>query len=86
LDDPKMPHRFSEANRPGAYLSVVKAGDLGPGDAVEVIGRPAHPVTIGLLAYLIYTDHRLASLLVEMFDQDLTPAEWRDLLREKLAS
>ncbi len=86
LEDPKMPHRFSEANRPGAYLAVVKAGDLGTGDAVEVVDRPAHPVTIGLLAYLIYTDHRLASLVVEMFEKNLSSAEWRDFLRVKLAS
>lgn len=31
LEDTKMPHRFSEANRPGAYLAVVKAGDLRTG-------------------------------------------------------
>jgi MOSC domain-containing protein YiiM len=59
---------------------------VGSGDAVEVIHRPAHPVTIGLLAYLIYTDHRLAALLMEMFDQDLTSDEWREFLKAKLAS
>jgi MOSC domain-containing protein YiiM len=86
MEDPKLPHRFSEANRPGAYLSVVKEGDLAAGDPVEVIDRPAHPVTIGLLAYLIYTDHRLASLVVEKIEQDLTSDQWRDFLRAKLAS
>lgn len=86
MEDQKFPNRFSEANRPGAYLSIVKEGDLGSGDSVEVIDRPAHPVTIGLLAYLIYTDHRLAALLMEKFEQDLTSDEWRELLKAKLAS
>jgi MOSC domain-containing protein YiiM len=86
MEDPKLPHRFSEANRPGAYLSVVKEGDLAKGDVVEVVDRPAHPVTIGLLAYLIYTDHRLASLVVEKFDEDLTSEQWREFLKAKLAS
>ncbi|HEX2178033.1 MAG TPA: MOSC domain-containing protein [Actinomycetota bacterium] len=86
MEDQKLPHRFSEANRPGAYLSVVKEGQLAKGDAVEVIKRPAHPVTIGLLAYLIYTDHRLASLVMEKIDEELTSAEWRDFLKAKLAS
>jgi MOSC domain-containing protein YiiM len=86
MEDQKLPHRFSEASRPGAYLSVVKEGELAKGDTVEVVERPAHPVTIGLLAYLLYTDHRLASLVVEKFDEDLTSDEWRDFLKAKLAS
>ena len=86
MEDQKFPNRFSEANRPGAYLSILKEGEVGSGDAVEVLHRPAHPVTIGLLAYLIYTDHRLAALLMEMFDQDLTSDQWREFLKAKLAS
>lgn len=86
MEDQKLPHRFSEANRPGAYLSVVREGELAKGDTVEVVERPTHPVTIGLLAYLLYTDHRLASLVVEKFDEDLTSDEWRDFLKAKLAS
>lgn len=38
--------RFTEAGRVGAYLSVVRAGTVGAGDAVEVVRRPGHGVTI----------------------------------------
>lgn len=86
MENPKIPNRFSEANRPGAYLSVTKEGELGVGDAVEILERPAHPVTIGLMAYLNYTDHRLASLLKDMLNHDLTAEEWKEFLQAKLAS
>lgn len=38
--------RFTEAARPGPYLSVVKSGTIGVGDEVEVVSRPGHGVTI----------------------------------------
>jgi MOSC domain-containing protein YiiM len=86
MEDRTFPNRFSEGNRPGAYLSIVKEGYLEKCDIVEIIDRPAHPVTIGLLAYLMYTDHRTAALLTEMFGQDLTREEWREFLQPRLRS
>lgn len=43
---PRWVRRFTQANRTGAYLRVVENGDLGAGDAVEVVRRPAHGVTL----------------------------------------
>lgn len=86
MEDRTFPNRFSEASRPGAYLSVIKEGALESGDIVEIIDRPAHPVTIGLFAYLSYTDHRTAALLLEMLDQDLTREECREILQARLRS
>ncbi|GAA1721186.1 hypothetical protein GCM10009809_16030 [Isoptericola hypogeus] len=42
---PRWVRRFTQANRTGAYLRVVENGDLGAGDAVEVVHRPTHGVT-----------------------------------------
>ncbi len=39
--------RFTEHGAPGAYLRVVREGTVGAGDAVEVVHRPAHGVSIG---------------------------------------
>jgi len=38
--------RFTERGRTGAYLAVVEPGVLGVGDAVEVLGRPEHGLTV----------------------------------------
>ncbi|KQR61958.1 molybdenum cofactor sulfurase [Frigoribacterium sp. Leaf172] len=39
--------RFQAEGRPGAYLSIVKAGPVQAGDPVSVVSRPDHGVTIG---------------------------------------
>ncbi|MGT2426525.1 MOSC domain-containing protein [Amnibacterium kyonggiense] len=39
--------RFREYGAPGAYFRVIRAGDVRAGDAIEVVDRPTHGVTIG---------------------------------------
>lgn len=46
MDDPRWPRRFRENGRCGAYFSVVEEGRLRAGDAIEVIRRPEHGVTV----------------------------------------
>src|SRR5437868_12113078 len=50
MGDPRFLKRFAAAGRPGAYLRVIREGDLGAGDAIEVISRPAHGVTSALVS------------------------------------
>lgn len=38
--------RFTQHGAPGAYLSVVAAGEVAAGDAVDIVHRPAHGLTI----------------------------------------
>ena len=42
--------RFAKARRPGTYLRIAEEGELGAGDAIEVVGQPGHGVTIGEFA------------------------------------
>ncbi|ROS79171.1 MOSC domain-containing protein [Cellulomonas sp. PhB143] len=46
MGEERWVRRFTEANRTGAYLRVVSRGDVGAGDAIVVVHRPAHGVTI----------------------------------------
>jgi MOSC domain-containing protein YiiM len=46
MDDAEFPRKFMDAGRPGAYLRIVREGDVGAGDAVTVTSRPAHGVTL----------------------------------------
>jgi MOSC domain-containing protein YiiM len=39
--------RFREHGAPGAYFRVVRAGVIRQGDAIEVVERPEHGITIG---------------------------------------
>jgi MOSC domain-containing protein YiiM len=46
LGDPRFPRRFQTVGRMGAYLRVVQEGDIGAGDAIDVISRPDHDTTL----------------------------------------
>jgi len=47
MDEAHWVRRFYEYGAPGAYLRVVSEGMVGQGDAIEVVHRPNHGVTIG---------------------------------------
>ncbi len=57
--DGRLVKRFGEASRPGAYLRIVAEGELSAGDAVEVVHRPAHDVTVALVSRAILLDDAL---------------------------
>jgi MOSC domain-containing protein YiiM len=57
MDDPHFIRRFTEAMRPGVYLRIVGEGELGAGDAIRVVEKPSHTVTIRDV-FRIYTRDR----------------------------
>jgi MOSC domain-containing protein YiiM len=46
MDVPHWIKRFTRGGMPGAYLRVLTSGTLGAGDAVHVVNRPGHGVTV----------------------------------------
>ncbi|MFF3545232.1 MOSC domain-containing protein [Streptomyces platensis] len=57
--------RFTQAAVPGAYLRVIEPGEIRAGDAVEVVHRPDHEVTIGLMFRALTTRRELLPQLLE---------------------
>ncbi|MGY1764635.1 MOSC domain-containing protein, partial [Geodermatophilus sp. SYSU D00805] len=55
---PQLVRRFTARGASGAYLRVLETGDVGAGDAVEVVSRPDHGVTVGLLFRATTTQRR----------------------------
>jgi MOSC domain-containing protein YiiM len=43
---PDLVKRFAAHGATGAYLRVVQTGEIGAGDAVEVLSRPDHGITV----------------------------------------
>ncbi|WP_436770784.1 MOSC domain-containing protein [Yinghuangia sp. YIM S09857] len=74
--------RFMHAGRPGPYLRVVEPGDVRAGDAVEVVHRPAHGVSVAhfFRAMTIEPD-----LLPGLLDVDDLPEPALDWLRRRTA-
>jgi MOSC domain-containing protein YiiM len=44
---PQLVRRFTARGATGAYLRVLEPGELGAGDAVEIVARPDHGLTVG---------------------------------------
>jgi MOSC domain-containing protein YiiM len=82
MGDPRFVKRFGAALRPGAYLRVLEEGEIGAGDRLEVVDRPAHDVTVRLVA-----DARLrdASLRPRLLAAPALPAVWREWAEQQAA-
>jgi MOSC domain-containing protein YiiM len=63
LGDDEFPRRFMEAGRPGAYLRIVREGDVGAGDAITVTSRPAHGVTLRAMWEALRDPARAAAIV-----------------------
>ncbi len=82
MDEPHWVKRFTDHGACGAYLRVLTPGTVGPGDAVTVVDRPAHGVTIGDVFRVRSVDAaRLRRMLDEQADlaDALVHAVRRDL-------
>ena len=80
MNDPYFVRAFADADLPGAYLSIIEEGDVGAGDAVEVVHRPDHDVTVALMHRALLRDHDLLTDLLAA--PELMP-EWRAFVLER---
>jgi MOSC domain-containing protein YiiM len=80
-DVPDLIKRFTARGASGAYLRVVAPGELGPGDDVEVVERPAHGVTIGETFRALTGE---TSLLPRLLDADQLPEGVKAKVRRRV--
>ena len=80
--DSQMLRRFTLAERPGAYLRIVREGEIGAGDAIEVGDRPDHGITIALVARAVMIDD---ALLDHAASAPALPGGLADWMRERAA-
>jgi MOSC domain-containing protein YiiM len=82
-DVPNLVKWFTEVGRPGAYLRICVEGDVGAGDPIEVVHRPAHGVTLGETFRALTGDRSLARRLLEAPE---LPAEAHERARRWLGA
>lgn len=80
-DVPDLVKRFTARGRPGAYLRVLTQGDLAAGDAIEVIERPGHGVTLSDTFHARTGDR---DLVPRLLDVPQLPAAWHAWARKVL--
>ena len=59
LEDQFWVKRFTDRGAPGAYLRVIAPGAVTAGDAISIVHRPAHDVTISLMFRALTTEKAL---------------------------
>jgi len=82
MGDAGFVDRFAAAARPGTYLAIDEAGELGAGDAIELIDRPSHDVTIGTVERAYHGKLEWREQLVNLPELD---DGWREWARRAIA-
>lgn len=83
MDDKMFPRRFSEAMRPGAYLRIIVEGDVGTGDAIRVVERPDHDLTIRDVFRIYTRDRDEAERLLAVSQMSESWRKWAEDLLQK---
>ncbi len=80
MEDPAFPRKFTKGGRPGAYLRIVREGILAAGDAIRVVDRPSHDVSVGDV-FRIYTRERQNARL--LLDVPALSEDWKKWARRE---
>ncbi|MBJ7336878.1 MAG: MOSC domain-containing protein [Mycolicibacterium sp.] len=73
---------FTHGGSPGAYLRVIEPGSVSGGDSIDVLERPEHAVTIGLVYRALMLE---PDLLPTILDADALPDDLKRLARRRAA-
>jgi len=76
MNDVDFPQKFGDAGRPGAYLRIIKEGEIEPGDSVTVIYRPEHTLTVGDVARIYHHDHEEYPVFLQVPELAETWKRW----------
>ena len=74
--------RFTQAARPGSYFRVIEPGEISAGDAVEVVYRPEHDVTVAVSFRALTLE---PELLPRLLAADALPGDLRELAHRRTA-
>ena len=74
---------FTKAAKPGAYLRVLSPGTVQAGDAISVIHRPDHAVTVALV---FRAETLEPELLPQILAADALPDEAKEMARRRIGS
>ncbi len=76
--------RFLASERTGFYLSVLKEGEVGAGDELELIERNAAGVKVVEVTRLYSSDKDNVDVLRRLIALEELPESWRDYLQRRL--
>lgn len=76
--------RFLQSRRSGFYLAVLKTGELGSGDSVEIISRDENTVSVTDIVRLYVQDKNDTETMKRALNIEVLPEGWKELFRKRL--
>lgn len=79
---PTLIKEFMASGKPGTYLRIIQEGEISAGDAIEIISKPNHAITIADLYAAKNGERSKVEEIAEV--KELSPAfqEWAQSLRK----
>ena len=81
---PDIVKRFLRSRRTGFYLAVTREGELGAGDAFDLVAEGEGGVSVADIAELYAADAANQELLRKATRLSALPESWREYFRERL--
>jgi len=76
--------RFLASRRSGFYFMVLREGDVGAGDAIELIGRDKNNITVADITRLYVDDKDNLELLHRAVQVEALPEKWQSHFRRRI--
>ncbi|MEE6168310.1 MULTISPECIES: MOSC and FAD-binding oxidoreductase domain-containing protein [unclassified Mycolicibacterium] len=86
LNEPRMPSLLVAHRRPGFYFRVIREGVVQAGDAIELIQRGQHELSVADVDALLYLPDRNIAQLRRIVDVAALSPGWRQSFREILSA
>ena len=79
-----MIKRFLRSKRTGFYFSVIEEGEVGAGDAIELVSKDENNITVTNITQLYVGKGKDQALLRRAAALEALPASWRDYFRDRI--
>ncbi|HKS39876.1 MAG TPA: MOSC domain-containing protein [Blastocatellia bacterium] len=79
-----MIKRFLRSRRTGFYFSVIEEGEVGAGDAIELVSKDENNITVTNITQLYVGKGKDQDLLRRAAVLEALPASWRDYFRDRI--
>jgi len=83
MEDDAFLRRFTEAGRPGAYLRIVREGEIAAGDEIRVLSTPAHGMSVGDVFRIYSRDRGEVKRLLDIPQLSESWRSWAERLLER---
>jgi len=81
---PDIVKRFLASERTGFYFAVLREGDVGGGDPIQLMERSGHSLTVSHVTQLYTREKHNTELLRRAIDVEALPESWRSYFQHQL--